>query len=51
MTTFSKNNQFNDLVKVTLAEQQTLTETENIQQKVMDKSAKSPDFFQNNKLS
>ena len=50
MTTFSLNDQFN-LVKVTLAEQQSLTETDNIQQEAMDESAKSPDFFQNNKLS
>ena len=50
MTTFSLNDQFN-LVKVTLAEQQSLTETDNIKQEVMDESAKSPDFFQNSKLS
>ena len=51
MTLFNLNEQFEDLVKVTLAEQQTLTETDNIQQEVMDESAKSPDFFQNNKPS
>ena len=50
MTTFTINNQFNDLVKVTLAEQQTLEEIDNIQQEVMDGSAKSPNFLQNNKL-
>ena len=38
-------------MKVTLEEQQTLTETGNIQQEVMDESAKSQDFFQNNKPS
>ena len=43
---FSLNGQFNNLVKVILAEQQTLTKTDNIQQEMMDKSAKSPDFFQ-----
>ena len=51
MATFSINDQFNDLVKMTLAEQLTLTETDNIQQEVMDESAKSHNFFQNNKLS
>ena len=50
MTTFTINNQFNDLVKVTLAEQHTLEEIDNIQQEVMDGSAKSPNFLQNNKL-
>ena len=47
----SLNDQFDDLVKVTLAEQQVLTETDNIQQEVRDESAKSQDFFQNNKPS
>ena len=51
MTLFNLNKQFEDLLKVTLAEQQTLTETDNIQQEVMDESAKSPNFFQNNKPS
>ena len=51
MTMFSLNDHFDDLVKVTLVEQQTLTETDNIQQEVIDKSAKSQDFFQNNKPS
>ena len=50
MTTFSLNNQFDKLVKVT-AEQQTLTKTDNMQQKVMDESAKSQDFSLNNKPS
>ena len=49
MTTF--NEQFNKLVKVTLAERQRLEDQtdrdENIQ--VMDESAKSQDFFQDNK--
>ena len=51
MTTFSLNNQFDKLVKVTLAEQQTLTKTDNMQQKVVDESAKSQDFSLNNKPS
>ena len=51
MTTFSINNQFNDLVKVTLSEQQTESNNNNIQQEVMVKSAKRPDFFQGNKSS
>ena len=51
MTTFSINNQFNDLVKVTLSEQQTESNNNNIQQEVMVKSAESPDFFQGNKSS
>ena len=51
MTMFSLNDQFDDLAKVTLVEQQTLTETVNIQQEVIDESAKSQDFFQNNKPS
>ena len=37
-------------MKVTLVEQQTLEEIDNIQQEVMDGSAKSPNFLQNNKL-
>ena len=51
MTTFSLNNQFDKLVKVTLAEQQTLTKTDNMQQKVVGESAKSQDFSLNNKPS
>ena len=51
MTPFSINYQFNKLVKVTLSEKQALTEQQvtdnNIQ--MVDKSAKSPNFFQNNK--
>ena len=47
MTTL--NNQFNELMKVTLEEKQALTDDKNdIQQEVMDKSAKSPDFFRDN---
>lgn len=47
------NDQFNKLVKVTLAEKQVLmTENDNnIQEEIMDESAKSPNFFQNNKSS
>ena len=52
MTTFSTNNQFNELVKVILSEQQTLAEnSDSIQQEMIDRSAKCPDFFQNNKIS
>ena len=51
MTSFSINYQFNKLVKVTLSEKQALTEQQvtdnNIE--MVDKSAKSPHFFQNNK--
>ena len=47
--------QFNELVKITLAEKQQLTENDNnednLQPELMDKSAKSPDFFQDNKSS
>ena len=50
MTTLS--NQFNKLVKVALQEKQTLTDNENdIQLKVMDESAKSPNFFNDNNNS
>ena len=46
------NDQFNELVKVALSEQQALTEnSDSIQQEMIDESAKSPDFFQNNKPS
>ena len=44
MTTL--NNQFNELMKVTLEEKQALTDNKNdIQQDVMDESAKKPNFF------
>ena len=53
MTMFTINDQFNNLVKVTLSEQQTENSNgdnnDNIQVEVMDESAKSPDFFQGNK--
>ena len=53
MTTL--NNQFNKFVKVTLEEKQVLTEKSNnkndIQLEEMDESAKSPDFFPDNKPS
>ena len=46
------NDQFNELVKVTLQEKQALTENSNnkndIQLEVMDESAKSPNFFCDN---
>ena len=49
------NDQFNELVKVTLEEKKVLTENDkdlnNVQMEVMDESAKSPDFFQGNKTS
>ena len=52
MTTFSINDQFDGLVKLTLSEQQTLTgNSDSIQQEMTDGSAKSQDFFQNNKSS
>ena len=50
ITTFSLSDQFNDLVKMALSKQQTLTEnSKNIHQEVMDESEKSQDFFNNNK--
>ena len=53
MTTFSINDRINELAKVTLAEKQELTENNNnnIQQEMIDKSAKSSDFFRYNKPS
>ena len=49
------NDQFNELVKVTIEEKQALTENSNnkndIQLEVMDESAKSPNFFCDNKSS
>ena len=50
-TTYSPNEQFDELVKVTLAEKQLLEESnkEKISPDVMDGSAKSPNFFLNNK--
>ena len=51
----SMKEQFNELVKITLAEKQQLTENDNnednLQPELMDESAKSPDFFQDNKSS
>ena len=50
ITAFSITDQFNELVKVTLSEKQALTEqTDNVE--MINKSAKSQDFFQNNKPS
>ena len=53
MTTL--NDQFNELVKVTLAEKKVLTENDkdmnNVQMEVMGEPGKSPDFFQGNKSS
>ena len=54
MTACNINDQFNELVKVTLSKKQQLTERtdkDNIQQEMIDESVKSPDFFQDNKLS
>ena len=51
----SLKDQFNELEKVTLAEKQALTEENsnknNMQQEMIDKPAKSPDFFQDNKAT
>ena len=49
----SVNDQLNELVKVALAERQVLmTENgNNIQDEIMDESAKSPNFFQDHKSS
>ena len=50
MTALSLNNQFKELVKVTFSEKQALTENSDIiQEEMVDESAKSPDFFQDNK--
>ena len=52
MTKFSINDQFNELVKVTLSQKQALTENrDSIQQEMMDGSSKSPNFFQDNEPS
>ena len=43
------NDEFNELVKVTLEEKQALMDDKsNIQLEVMDESAKSPDFARDN---
>ena len=51
----STKEQFNELVIITLAEKQQLTENDNnednLQPEIMDKSAKYPNFFQDNKSS
>ena len=50
MTTFIIGDRFNELVKDTLSEKQALAEqTDNVE--LIDKSAKSQDFFQDNKPS
>ena len=51
MTTFSINDQFDDLVKAALSEKQKLTEQTDNNIEMTDESAKSRDFFQNNKPS
>ena len=50
ITTCSINDQLNELVKVALWKKQALTENrDSIQQEITDESAKSPDFFRDNK--
>ena len=50
MTALSLNDPFNELVKRTLPDKQALTENnDSIQQEMIDESAKSPEFFQDNK--
>ena len=50
MTALSLNNQFKELVKVTFSEKQALTENSDIiTEEMVDETAKSPDFFQDNK--
>ena len=52
MIMFSINNEFSELVNMTLSKQQALTEnSDSIQQEMIDRSAKSPNFFQDNKPS
>lgn len=53
LTMISVNDQLNELVKVALAERQVLTteNDNNIQDEIMDESAKSPNFFQDHKSS
>ena len=51
MTTFSVGDKFNELVKVTLSEKQALAEQTDNNVEMIDESAKSQDFFQDNKLS
>ena len=52
MKMFSINNEFSELVNMTLLKQQALTEnSDRIQQEMIDWSAKSPNFFQDNKPS
>ena len=46
MATF--NEQFNELVKVTLSEKQQRDQRDDKNLKIMDESAKSQDFFQDN---
>ena len=48
MTLFSIGKEFNELVKVTLAERQQLTDETNNNNIPMNESAKSQDFFQDN---
>ena len=51
ITTFSINNQFNELVKAALLKKEELTEQTDINFEMTEESAKSQDFFQNNKPS
>ena len=51
MAMFNIGDQFNELVKVTLTEKQVLREQTDHNIEVMDQSAKSQNFFRNNKPS
>ena len=51
ITKFSIGDKFNELVKVTLSEKQALTEQTDNNVEMIDESAKSQDFFQDNKPS
>ena len=48
MVTLSMSDQFNELVKATVPEEQELTEQKKEKVEMKDESAKSQDFFQSN---
>ena len=48
MTSIGIGNQFNELVKVTLSEKQAMTDQTDNNVQMIDESAKSQDFFQDN---
>ena len=48
MTSIGIGNQFNELVKVTLSEKQAMTDQTDKNVQMIDESAKSQDFFQDN---